>query len=888
MRTRARGGELRVWIHSNRDAFAALLTTARLADLVAAHAPALHLKVFATTTRLALVDAWRLGVARDRVEGFPPSFLDRHFVADGDRLLPNPALAQGVLHSRLDPVTDVPPVRLDLAAFDETLEPLEAGTRDRFAANVAFAIRDDGLLCLPGDEADLLPGFVRHSTSSFIATREPRATRGRPTGPDEPGAAAPPMLPHYLRLLERWVPSGLLVDNHGALLHVFGDAPRHLRVAPGVVSNAAVDRLPPELAALFTQCLHAARAGDVTEARGVWVGPDGDLVVEAERIDDATYMVRLEPIAEAVTSGGQHTSVVRLLRERDRLRADLSVRTSDLERTNEELRNTVEELSASNNELVSANERLRVSSVAHVDRIRELDSLLGTLKDVFDATPVAKLYVDAAGRVRVANRPAQDLLGFGGSEVGRLVVELPEGHLGPDLPAALARAASGAAMQPGVTFRSMTGRTLLRGVLPFRPEGERSGGAVVTFVDVTALSDAQARERAMLAEQQELVNRLQEAAHLDSLGKLAGGVAHDFNNILTGVLTSVVLAELDATVSSATRELLAEIHHSAVRAKELAMQMLTYSGRGHVRREGIEPVWLVRDTVTLAHASIPQRVRVNVDSEGQIPDVEGDRGQLRQVLLNMLINAAEAFGDAPGNVRVGIRSTPQAPPPLSTVAVAPRDATIPCVVIDVIDDGPGIEPDLMGRIFEPFFTTKFTGRGLGLAAVQGILRGHGGGLSVASGSWGTHFQIVLAAFHGPRTPIAPRRATSGGSPSLTGGRVLVVDDEIPVRTAIMRILRRHGYEAVLAEDGREAVRLFARDPTQFVAVALDLTMPVMSGIDTFAALRTLSPTVPVLLMSGFSETDASAKFGESAPRVFLQKPFEVEEFMQALETTMRH
>jgi CheY-like chemotaxis protein len=257
------------------------------------------------------------------------------------------------------------------------------------------------------------------------------------------------------------------------------------------------------------------------------------------------------------------------------------------------------------------------------------------------------------------------------------------------------------------------------------------------------------------------------------------------------------------------------------------------------------------------------------------------------VLLNMLINAAEALGDRPGNIRVAVRSTTSAPPPLTTVAVAARDATVPCVVVDVIDDGPGIEPELAGRIFEPFFTTKFTGRGLGLAAVQGILRGHGAGLSVASGPGGTHFQVVLAAFHGPRTPTTPRRPSAGGSSTVTG-RVLVVDDEIPVRTAIMRILRRHGYEAVLAEDGREAVRLLARDPTQFVAVTLDLTMPVMSGIETFTALRTLSPTVPVLLMSGFSATDASARFGEDAPRVFLQKPFEVDEFMEALEAAMRH
>jgi two-component system cell cycle sensor histidine kinase/response regulator CckA len=408
--------------------------------------------------------------------------------------------------------------------------------------------------------------------------------------------------------------------------------------------------------------------------------------------------------------------------------------------------------------------------------------------------------------------------------------------------------------------------------------------------------------------QQELDRRIQESQKLESLGVLAGGIAHDFNNLLTGILGNASFALRLLPPGAPLAAQLTDIEKAAGRAAELCAQMQAYARRGPVvaRPVGLNP--LIEETTRLISTSLGAGVKIRLALAPELPAVMADPTQLRQIVLNLVMNAAEAMGEGAGTVTLGTGLREVGAAELAAMRTGPEAKPGPYVFLEVRDTGRGMDAETLGRIFEPFFTTKFTGRGLGLAAVLGIVRGHQGGLRVESAPGrGSTFELVLPpapelagevasgpAGAGERagTAVAPgavgpvrdgvREAAGGRS----RGRVLVVDDEEPVRHVATRLLEHMGFTVETAVDGREALGRFALDPGRYALVLLDLTMPRLDGAETWRQLRRIRPDVRGVLISGFDQAEVMRRFAGEGLAGFISKPFEPGSFQSAIRAAL--
>ena len=403
----------------------------------------------------------------------------------------------------------------------------------------------------------------------------------------------------------------------------------------------------------------------------------------------------------------------------------------------------------------------------------------------------------------------------------------------------------------------------------------KSIGMLGAAIDITTRKEEE--ESRALMEQ-----KLQQTQKLESLGILAGGIAHDFNNLLTGVLGNASLARMDLPPSSPVQPYLQQIEQSSQRAADLCKQMLAYSGKGRFVVQRVNLSHLVEDGIPLLHVSVAKDASIKLRLAHPLPAVNADATQLRQILMNLVINASDAIGSRPGaiEIRTGVVEVDTAY--LATTHLAPNLPGGRYVYLEVSDTGSGMDAETLKRIFDPFFTTKFTGRGLGLAAVLGIVRGHLGALNVSSEPGrGTTFTLLLPEVEGHAddlvAPAPPRSAWRGS------GRVLIIDDEEAVRRAAAQMLKSIGFESVAAVDGRQGLDLFAAHPDAFQAILLDLTMPRLDGAKTFDQLNRLTRKVPIVVMSGFSEQEAMSQFDPGEIAGFLQKPFKPEELQAILQ-----
>jgi PAS domain S-box-containing protein len=389
-----------------------------------------------------------------------------------------------------------------------------------------------------------------------------------------------------------------------------------------------------------------------------------------------------------------------------------------------------------------------------------------------------------------------------------------------------------------------------------------------------------------VSERKKFEHELQQTQKLESLGLLAGGIAHDFNNLLTGILGNASLAYAEVPANQQVRTYLREIVQAGERAAFLTRQMLAYAGRGRFVTEKIDLGNLIREISTLVRTSIPKTVQVQMDLAPDLPPIEADPAQIQQVVMNLVINAGEAIGDnSPGTVEIhtSLRAfnTNQA----AEFFGPEQSAAGTYIQLEVTDTGVGMDEATRLRIFDPFFTTKFTGRGLGLAAVQGILKGHGGTIRVYSTpGQGTTFLILI--------PVKDRRA-AGKNPDVprvsripAGKIVLVIDDEETIRNLADKVLSRQGVRVLTAGNGKIGVELFRQHNAIISAVLLDLQMPVMDGEQAFRMLNQINPEVPVILSSGFDESDAASRFSDLKPAHFLQKPYATEGLIEAIATAL--
>jgi CheY-like chemotaxis protein/two-component sensor histidine kinase len=376
-----------------------------------------------------------------------------------------------------------------------------------------------------------------------------------------------------------------------------------------------------------------------------------------------------------------------------------------------------------------------------------------------------------------------------------------------------------------------------------------------------------------------------ERQKLESLGALTSGIAHDFNNLLGSVLAEAELAELEVSAGSSPVVQIQRIKAVAVRASEIVRELMIYSGQDQAEFGSVDLSRLVEEMLELLKVSISKHAVLKTELRKHLPSVRGNAAQIRQIVMNLIINASEALGEKDGVIHV-----------TTSLAGGGRNrSAIPSMNLpegdylrlEVSDTGCGITEEQRARIFDPFFSTKFAGRGLGLAVVHGIVRAHAGSIHLSSRPGrGTKFQVLLpCAANGPdqNPAAAPDLAveTNGGAATL-----LFVEDEESLRTAVSKMLSRRGYSVVGAGDGSAAVHLLRSHPREIDLILLDMTLPGTPSREVIAEAQRTRPAVKVVLTSAYSREMVAQSFEAPIVRGFIRKPFQFGDLLKLLRSML--
>jgi len=507
------------------------------------------------------------------------------------------------------------------------------------------------------------------------------------------------------------------------------------------------------------------------------------------------------------------------------------------------------------------------------------------LQDVVDNATTLVIVVGLDGGIRLANARVSTIAGVPPERLlGARLAELP-GTLGAALSPTIKRAReTNAAVEGEIELGAASDiHTWQTVAFPLRGDNGETYAIGVVATDLTERARAEEERRAADASVQQLQK-------LESLGIMAGGIAHDFNNILGAILGNVELAQTvqdDPTedqeqVRAEVRESLSQIAAAARRASELTRQMLAYAGRASLRREVLDVRRVLADIVPLVRASQSKLIELAVEP---MPDplwIEADPSQVSQVALNLLTNAAEAMGERAGQVKLS--AVLDGPP--SAVDHEPAPAHHGSWVrVSVEDTGEGMSDEVQARIFDPFYTTKSAGRGLGLSAVRGIIRSTGGVLRlVSTPGQGTRFDVYLPAVGTPSIIVEPPSVTPTGR---RAGTVLIVDDEESLRRVARRALEMHGLKVLEAEDGAQGLERYRQYEDVISLVVLDITMPLMGGIELLTEIRRMNPALPAIIASGYDRADELASTLPDRHTRFLQKPFTIAQLREAAEELLK-
>ncbi|PTY02509.1 hypothetical protein DB347_24205 [Opitutaceae bacterium EW11] len=520
-------------------------------------------------------------------------------------------------------------------------------------------------------------------------------------------------------------------------------------------------------------------------------------------------------------------------------------------------------------------ERKRAEAEIRENR-RQLESLLGQLPGM-----AFRLINDGQMTPVYVSRGALGLTGHGARDFIEGVVRIPD-VIHPEDRERSRNAIAGAVKKRRgfeVEYRIIdrSGKTkwvLERGQGVFDEEGK------LLFIEGLAIDITQRKD----AESEKLLveRRLLEGQKLESIGVLAGGIAHDFNNLLTGIIGNANLAALELPSASKVQGNLKQIEVASQRAAELCQQMLAYAGKGRFVVQRIEFGHLVETTVPLLRASISKRAHLKFELTPGVPAILADPTQMRQIVMNLVLNASEALGEQDGEITISTKILKPTEEYLVGAVLAPPELGNDFVVLEVRDTGCGMTQETIAKIFDPFFTTKFAGRGLGLAAVLGIIRSHKGALKVTSKPGvGSTFTLLFPVVPGPTEVGIVRKNTA--APWRQEGLALIVDDEDHVRNVTAGMLNTCGLRTETARDGYEGLDLFRAKPQSFDIVLLDMTMPRLSGEETLLLLREIRPEVRVLFMSGYNRREVVETLAGDGVLSFIQKPFTLETLREHLQ-----
>jgi two-component system cell cycle sensor histidine kinase/response regulator CckA len=506
---------------------------------------------------------------------------------------------------------------------------------------------------------------------------------------------------------------------------------------------------------------------------------------------------------------------------------------------------------------------------------RETERKLREQAELLDKARDAICVTDVEGRITYSNHSAGRLFGWAGTDVqgqpfSQLLFKL------------------GCTSQAEVAHQTLKSADSWTGELRIP---DKNGGHLVVESRWTLVRDAEGQTQSVLiintdiTEQDKLEKQFLRAQRLESIGTLAGGIAHDLNNNLTPILIAVDMLRHEITDQRLVR-LLNVVDASAHHGANLIRQVLTFArGAGtESERLPVQPSLIIRDVVELIRQTLPRSISINSDAVANLHFVKGNTTQLSQVIMNLCVNARDAMPEG-GQLVISAQNVVIDE---MTAQANPGAQPGPHVFITIADSGCGIPPDIIDRIFDPFFTTKNQGQGtgLGLATVLGIVKAHGGFLQVKSAvAQGTEFQIYLPAIF-ENTASAHKTLVTTAPVHGGGETVLVIDDEASVREIVGATLEAYGYAAILAADGHTGIDLYRRHANEIKAVLTDMMMPDMQGTQVIAALHAIKPDLPILAMSGLLEAKKLDLTLEPGRLQILQKPMDSEELLDALHTLL--
>ncbi len=503
-------------------------------------------------------------------------------------------------------------------------------------------------------------------------------------------------------------------------------------------------------------------------------------------------------------------------------------------------------------------------------------------RTLFERSPIGVLQIDVDGHILNANPKLIEILHSPSLEATRQINVLTY----PPLVEAGLNTAVKRCLKTGesfVTEHEYTSKWGLTGyfrvhLAPVLNDRNLVIGAQLLVEDFTQSKIAE-QERIALEKQ------VLETQNLESISVLAGGIAHDFNNLLAGIMGNADLAMMAIPKESKARDSIEKILASAERAAELTNQMLAYSGKGQFIIQSVNLTDIVEDIAQLVRVSISRKANLNLRLDHNLEAIRADATQLRQIVMNLIINASDALGDNIGNIFVETGMTQLTINELGDMLVSDEFNEGRFVFIRVADTGHGMSEDTLSKIFNPFFTTKFTGRGLGLSATLGIVRSHGGAIRVNSKiNEGTEF---LLYFPSSGTEKIHTTIASHGGLVTGSGTILVVDDEESVREFVREVLEMVGYDTILAENGSDALQKFQEHKHEIDLILLDLVMPKLSGEEVFKQLEKAGNTIPVVFSSGFSKKDALNAFKDRPVSGYIAKPYRASKLTRVISDILR-
>jgi len=514
------------------------------------------------------------------------------------------------------------------------------------------------------------------------------------------------------------------------------------------------------------------------------------------------------------------------------------------------------------NHMQVGKQQLFLATIRDISERTELEYQQSRLMEAMNQAQDAVLITDANAVIEYVNPAYQKLSGFSEEE---LIGKTPKAVNSGKMPKAFytkmwGQLLSGKRWHGEFINRHKNGELyeVEQSISPIFDASENIVGFTSVQHDITA--------------EKEQREKLEHIQRLESLGVLAGGIAHDFNNLLTAIMGNAALAKLQIDRLSPATPLLGNIEQASDRAAALCKQMLAYSGKGKFIVEPVNLTHMVREMMNLLEVSIDKNVVMRLDLSEQLMSIAADVAQMQQVIMNLVINASEAIGKHSGTLTIYTGLVEVDEQYIKTTYVDSDLKPGRYVALEVSDTGCGMSNETQKKLFDPFFTTKFTGRGLGMSAILGIIRGHHGGIKVYSElGKGSTFKILFPCSDAQKVetkaqPVAIVQKQGQGT-------VLVVDDEETIRVTASMMLENFGFTVLTAQDGEMGVQMFREHQDEISAVLLDMTMPKMNGEECFRELRAVDPHVVVILSSGYNQQDATNRFAGKGLAGFIQKPY---------------